>query len=184
MLIHKLLMPLLGFVLFLFLFSCKQNRDYSKEVAQLDSLAIILAESEKILLSADTLLFKRNLDSFVSLRSVSGKISGDTIHKAMAMFLLSVYKHSGNILNFLQNKSYLQKAITESKRRISDLKHDLINNLIEQKKAVDYLINETNAASQISEMIKKSIATANSSAAKLDSMRTQIIYLSDSLKLK
>lgn len=158
--------------------------DYSKEVTQLDSLTTMLVESEKILSASDTVSLKRILDAFATVRSASQKISGDTIHKKTAMFLLSVYEHSQNILNFLQNKSYLQQTITESKKRINNLKHDLTNNLIEKQKSFDYLLNETNTATKIHEMIKNLLASANASAAKLDSMRIQIIYLPDSLNLK
>ena len=110
-----------------------------------------------------------------------GKISKDTVKKKTALFLSDAYEQSGNILNLLGNKKFLEKAINDSKKQIDDLKHDLNENLIEKNKSDGYVVNEINASRKISDAANKAIEKAKTSVAKLDSMKTRILFLADSL---
>lgn len=171
--------------LFLLFFSCKQKIDYSKEITRLDSAVAVLTSAEQILHSADTAFLKRTMDSAaVKLSRISEKIKHDTLDKPVAMFLSNAYDHSGNILNFLENRNHLQRAVLESKNRMSNLKHDLAEDLIEQNKSAAYIVSEISAAAKISDMIKSSVNNASVSSAKLDSMQSQIAQFADSIYSK
>ena len=102
----------------------------------------------------------------------------------MAIFLSGACEQSGNILNLLDNQKYLERAIKESIQRITDLKHDLTEDLIEKNKSAEYIANEVNASEKISNAVSKAIERAKTSSIKLDSIKTQIVFLSDSLKSK
>ncbi|MBI3503088.1 MAG: hypothetical protein HY063_14980 [Bacteroidetes bacterium] len=176
---------LTAYCLLAFFISCKQKTDYSKEISRIDSANNILAETEKVLESADTNSFRANYNSsFLQLHSIYEKLAKDTINKKTAMFLSDASECSGNILNLLDNKKYLERAIKESEHRISDLKHDLKEDLIEKNKSQEYIVNEMNAAGKISNVIQRTIEKAKIASAKLDSMKTQITFLADSLNLR
>jgi cell division septum initiation protein DivIVA len=112
------------------------------------------------------------------------KLSKDTVKKKTATFLTDAYEQSGNISNLLNNKKYLERAMKESGQRISDLKHDLNENLIEKNKSAEYIVHELNASGKICDVVNKAIERAKTSSAKLDSMKTRIIFIADSLKLR
>lgn len=100
------------------------------------------------------------------------------------MFLSDAYQQSGNILNLLDNKKHLERVISEGQQRINDLKHDLTEDLIEKNKSAEYIVNEMNVSRKIYEAVSQAIEKAKSSATKLDSLKTQIIALADSLNRK
>lgn len=171
--------------LFAVLPSCKQKTDYSKEISQLDSAEIVLTKAEKNLLSVDTNTLRSSYNfAKEKLQLISEIISKDTIKKKTAIFLSDIYVHSGNILNLLDNKKYLERAVKESQQRISDLKHDLTEGLIEKNKSAEYIVNEVNSLEKIYEAVNKAIEKAKSGATELDSLKTQIIALADSLNLR
>jgi hypothetical protein len=173
------------FILVFAIISCKQKTGYTKEISSLDSVETILAGTEKILLSVDTGSLRTSYNSTKgNLHAIMEKISGDTVKKKTAMFLTSAYEYSGNMLNLLNNKKFMERAVSESRQRISDLKHDLNENLIEKNKSAEYVVHELNASGKIYDAVNKAIERARSSSAKSDSMKTQIAFIADSLKLK
>ena len=115
------------------------------------------------------------------LHAISEKLSKDTVKKKTAIFLSDSFEQLGNILNLLDNRKYLEKAINESKQRIRDLTHDLNEDLIEKNKSGEYVVNEMNASEKISNTVKRSVEKANTSCVKLDSMKSQIAFFADSL---
>ncbi|MBI4947839.1 MAG: hypothetical protein HY840_15725 [Bacteroidetes bacterium] len=164
------------------LFSCKQKTDYSKEISRLDSAVAVLAGAEKNLVSVDTNKLRTSFNSTKNdLQTIMEKISKDTVKKKTAMFLTSAYKQSENIINLLNNKNFIERAIHESQQRINDLKHDLNANLIEKNKSAKYLVHELNASGKIYDLATNSLEKAQSASAKLDSMQTKITFLADSL---
>ncbi|MEK6616958.1 MAG: hypothetical protein AABZ32_12790 [Bacteroidota bacterium] len=165
--------------------SCKNKTDYSKEISLLDSAVVKLKEAETFFLSADTGSLRSVYDfSQEKLKMISEKIAKDTVKKKTAVVVSDAYQQSGNIRNLLDNKKYLERAIKESQQRISDLKHDLTEDFIEKNKSTEYILNEMNASQKIYETIRKAIEKAKASATKLDSLKTQISFIADSLKSK
>ena len=165
--------------------SCKQKTDYSVEISRLDSAASELVSAEKTFLSLDTNSLRSAYDSTLGkLRMISAEISGDTVNKETAIFLSDAYEQTGNISTVLNNKKYFGRALQDGQQRISDLKHDLQEDLIEKNKSAAYVVNEMNASQKISEAVNNAIVKAKISSAKLDSMKTQILFLSDSLNLR
>mgnify|MGYP001609428544 FL=1 len=141
--------------------SCKQKTDYSKEISRLDSAGIILAEAEKNLFSVDTGTLRSSYNSVSgNLNIIIEKISKDTVKKKTAMFLSDAYQQSGNILNLLDNKKHLERALSEGQQRINDLKHDLTEDLIEKNKSAEYIVNEINASQKLYEAVNKAIEKA------------------------
>lgn len=169
----------------LFFSSCKQKTDYSKEISRLDSALVKLKETEKNFLSSDTNSF-RSVYNFSQgkLHLISEKIAKDTVKKKTAMFLSEAYEYTGNLQNLLDNKKFLERAMNEGQQRINDLKHDLTENLIEKNKSAQYIVNEINASQKISDAVNKAIEKAKSSSMKLDSLKTEIIHIADSLNLR
>lgn len=161
--------------------SCKQKTDYSKEISRLDSASMVLAIAEKTLLVVDTNRLSSSYNAFTENLHV---LSKDTVKKITALLLSVAYEQSGNIHNLLANKKNLERAIAESKQRIKGLKHDLAENLIEKNKSAEYIVNELNSAAKICDTVNRSIEKTKSSEIKLDSMKTQITFLVDSLKAK
>ena len=162
--------------------SCKQKTDYSKEISRLDSAVVKLKETEKVFLSVDTNSLKNIYNSSQEkLHLITDKISKDTVKKKTAMFLSEAYSYTGNLQNLLDNKKFMERALKDGEQRISDLKHDLTEDLIEKNKSAEYIVNELNVTQKICDVVNKSIENAKSSSAKLDSMKTQIIFLADSL---
>ena len=169
----------------LFLFSCKQKTDYTKEILRLDSALTVLTGADKILSSVDTSELRTSYNSTAKdLHGIMEKLSKDTVKKKTAQFLSDAYERSGNILNLLSNKKFLERAIVESKQRISDLKHDLNENLIEKNRSAEYIVHELNASGKINDMVSQVIERAKLSSVKLDSMKARIIFIADSLKSK
>ena len=100
------------------------------------------------------------------------------------MLLSEAYRHSGNIRILLNNTKCLINAIDETKQRISNLKHDLNKNLIEKNKSAKYVVKEISASEKIYATAADIIEKTKSSVIKMDSLKTQIIALADSLTLK
>ena len=175
---------LLSIVYFLLAFSsCKNKTDYSKEISRLDSAVAKLKEAEKVFLSVDTNSLKNIYNSSQEkLHLITDKISKDTVKKKTAMFLSEAYSHTGNLHNLLENKKFMERALKDGEQRISDLKHDLTEDLIEKNKSTEYIVNELSASQKIYDVVNKAIKNAKSSSSKLDSMKTQIIFLADSVK--
>jgi hypothetical protein len=165
--------------------SCNTQTDYTKEIYRLDSAEIMLNESEKIIMSADTNSFRVSYNVVSeNLHTIVEKLAEDTVNKKTALLLSNAYKQLGSILNLLNNKKYLEQFIRETKQRIHNLKHDLSENLIEKNKAQEYVVNEMNEAQKIHHLITTSVEKAKVSAAKLDSLKTEINFLADSLSEK
>jgi len=55
-------------------------------------------------------------------------------------------------------------------------------NLIEKNKVAEYIVNEMNASHKIYETVNKAIANAKSSVKKLDSLKTELTHITDSLQ--
>ena len=115
---------------------------------------------------------------------ISQKLSGDTVRKKAALLLSDAYEQEGNLSNLLENNKYLHRAVMEGMQRISDLKHDLAEDVVEKNKAAEYIVNELNASQKVCEIINNTIAKAKKSSIKLDSLKTKIIFLADSLTSK
>lgn len=165
--------------------SCKQKTNYSKEIIRLDSAETVLAAAAKNLLSLDTSRLRTSYYSAEEkLRLISEKIFKDTVKKRTAMLLSDAYEQTGNIRNLLDNKKQLERAVSEGQQRMKDLKHDLSEDLIEKNKSAAYVVNEMNASQKIYEAVNKTIEKAKSSVIKLDSIKTQILFLADSVQSK
>lgn len=178
------LFSLLLFSLFIaFIPSCKQKWDYTKEIVQLDSTSTILQSLEKNLLAIDTGYLRSSFDSAAHyLSTIKEKCFNDTVQKNTAIFLSDVYECSGNICYVLDSSKWLEKIINESIQRVNNLKYDLAQNLIEKNNAKEYVAYELKAANKMSESIVRAIEKANVCCVKLDSMKTQIIFMADSLQ--
>ena len=175
-------LPPVAYCLLAVSFSCKQKTDYSKELYSLDSASVKLKEAEAIFLSADTGSFRTAyIFSKEKLAVISEKITKDTLNKSAALFLSDAFEQTGNVRNVLDNRLFLERAIREGQQRISDLKHDLEADLIDKNKSAEYIVNEVNASKKVFEMVNRTIANAKTSAARLDSMKTEITHLADSL---
>lgn len=171
------------FSIFYYLFSsCEPKPDYSAEISQLDSAGALTEEAEKILFSSDTHSLRTAYNSTAqNLNNIIQKLAGDTVKKKMGIFLTDAFQQSGNIINLLDMSDYLKKSVTESEQRIKNLKHDLLKNLIEQDRVREYVEHEIVASKKIHGLVTNSVARAKLSAAKLDSLKTKIIALADSL---
>ena len=75
----------------------------------------------------------------------------------------------------------LNARLRANRQRMNDLKHDLSEGLIEKNKSLEYVVNELNASHKISEVVNKAAQDAKTSSVKLDSMKTVIKALVDSL---
>ena len=165
--------------------SCKQKTDHAKEIARLDSAAVLLKEAAKVCSSVDTSALRASfLSAKEKLQLIRQKIASDTLEKKVVLLLSEGYEHAGNLMNLLDNKKYLARAIGEGEQRIGDLKHDLAEDLIEKNKAGEYVVNEMKASLRISEIVNKAIENAKTSERKLDSLKTEITHLADSLQSK
>ncbi len=133
-----------------------------------------------LLVDANSIRIVYNL-SREKLDSITEKISKDTVKKKTAIFLSEAYGYAGNLQNFLDNKKFMERAIKEGQQRINDLKHDLTEDLIEKNKSAAYIVNEINASQKICDVVNNAIERAKTSAAKLDSMKTEITFIADSL---
>jgi len=60
----------------------------------------------------------------------------------------------------------------------------LTEDLIEKNKSAEYIVNEINASQKIYEAVNKAIENAKMASLKLDSLKTQIIALADSINGK
>ena len=165
--------------------SCKQKTDHAKEIARLDSAGVLLKQAAQACSSVDTSALRTSFFSAnEKLQLIRQKIASDTLEKNIALILSEGYEHTGNLINLLDNKKYLARAIGEGEKRISDLKHDLAEDLIEKNKAGEYVVNEMNASLRISELVNKTIESAKTSMIKFDSLKIEITHLADSLQSK
>ncbi|MFH1004758.1 MAG: hypothetical protein V1781_04585 [Bacteroidota bacterium] len=180
----KILLYVSTILIFLFS-SCNEKPDCSKEISHLDSAEIVLDNAKKNLLLVDTNYIRTFYNSTAdNLHVIMKKISGDTINKITIMFLSDAYQQSENIFNLLNNIQYLVSAISETKQRISNLKHDLNKNLIEKTKFSEYVVSEMNISKKIYDTVNNVVIKTKSSITKLDSLKAQITALADSLILK
>lgn len=172
-------------LLLLLLFSCKQKWDYSGEISRLDSAATELIEAKKHFLSVDTIAVRAKfLFAKEKIHSISENISKDTIRKEMALFLSATYEEIGDMQNLLENKKYLERALDETRQRISDLQHDLKEGLVEKEKAAEYIAAEINTSEKLSGTITTAVNKAKTSFTKLDSLSDRLLFLADSLTKK
>lgn len=163
--------------------SCKQKTDYSKEISSLDSAFVKLKEAENIFLSADTNSFRSVYNFYQEkFHLIRKKISKDTVKKNTAVFLSDTYEQTGNLQNLLDNKKFFERALREGRQRINDLKHDLTEDLIEKNKSAVYVINEITASQKITAAVNRVIEKAKTAAAKLDSLKTEIVQIADSVQ--
>ena len=165
--------------------SCKQKTDYSKEIAQLDSALVKLNAAGTVFLAIDTNAL-RTSDLFFKekLRMIREKLSGDTVKKITAQFLSEAYEQEGYLANMMDNKKFLARAIEEGRKRMLGLKHDLGEDLIEKNKAAIYIVTELGSSEKICDAMNGAIEKAKSATARLDSMKTRVIFLADSLGSK
>jgi hypothetical protein len=162
--------------------SCKPKTDYSNEISRLDSALQNLKEAEIAFLSADTNSLRRAYDfSSQTLHQIGEKINKDTLQKNTALVLADAYEHVSHLQNMLENKPFFKRALTEGEERITNLKHDLAEDLHEKNKSMEYVVNEINASQKLSEAVNKTIEKAKTAVSQLDSMKTQLTFLSDSL---
>ncbi len=176
---------LTSYCLLVFTSSCKPKTDYTKEIARLDSAATALKNAEINFISADTNAFRSAFAfSQKKLQFISEKVSKDTVKKKLAILLSDAYEHTGNLQNILENKKFLQRALTEGRQRINDLKHDLAADLIEKNKSLEYVVNEIESSRKLSEAANKTVEKAKTAMLKLDSLKTKITALADSLNSK
>ena len=181
----RLLLSLLAIILWAFFFSCKQKNDHSKEIGRLDSALINLKEAERDFFSADTTSMRTSFNFAAGkLHVIANKIAKDTLKKNTVSFLSNAFEHTGNLQNLLDNKKFWERALKESAQKIDDLKHDLKEDLIENNKSQEYIANEINTSKKICETVGRTINKAKSSVVQLDSMKTALIHLSDSLQSK
>ena len=152
-------------------------------IFRLDSASSALILTERNLLLVDTNNLSKAYDTISSkLHKLTEKLLKDTVNKKTAVLLSISYEETANIQNLLANKKNLTRIITESKQRINNLKHDLKDNLIEENKSNEYVINEINSTGKISYTVNKAIKKAHISFNKLDSLKTELTFLEDSLK--
>ena len=171
------------YVWIFFFTSCKQKTDYSKEITSLDSALVKLKKAELQFLSADTVSIQGSYEfTKEKLHEIAEKLSKDTVKKKTATLLASTYEQTGNLQNLLDNKKYILRAINEARQRISNLEHDLKEDLIEKNKSTEYVTDEINTSEKIIQVAGNTFEKAKCSVLKLDSLKTPIISLSDSLK--
>ncbi len=169
----------------LLVISCKQKTDHSHEISRLDSASAITESAEKFLLSVDTVSLRATYNIVQQdLNTIMTKISSDTVQKKTALFLAEAYDQVGSIINLLSNKKFLEKAMNDSRKQISDLKHDLAEDLIEKNKSGAYIVNEINASAKISDATNRAVQRAKEAVVKLDSLKTRIVSFADSLRAK
>ena len=145
---------------------------------QLDSTSNVLVSAEKNLLAIDTSYFRASYNSTAQyLSSIKERYFNDTVEENTAIFLSDVYTCSGRIHYLLDSSNSLEGIISVSKRRISDLKHDLEQNVVENNNAKKYVAYELNVAQKTTESIVIAIEKAKLSSIKLDSMKTRIMEI-------
>lgn len=165
--------------------ACKQKPDYSKDIANLDSALLELAVIHKALTEVDTVKISSLIsETDAKLKPVSAQLSSDTIRKVQALFLSDCFGAEQRLEQAMENRKYYLTALTDAKKRIENLEHDLMKNVIEENKARGYIVNELNALSKLrgsaADMHDKMITTA----AMLDSLQPKITAFADSLQSK
>ncbi|HET7819765.1 MAG TPA: hypothetical protein VFL70_10700 [Bacteroidia bacterium] len=174
-----------AFLITLLLASCNSPYDYTKEIVLLDSASAKLKEAEKAILNLDTISLKSSYSfSINTLQSISEKIAHDTLNKTTAVVLNNAFEQTKNLENLFDNKKFLSRALSEGYKRIENLKHDLQNDLIEKKLSDEYIKNEINSSEKLNDLVTTSITKAKIAVIKLDSLKTGITSLADSLASK
>lgn len=165
--------------------SCKPAPDYSRDIARLDSAllerAVIYNAWKYIDTSAILALISKTEEK---LSPVSEKLKADTILKTQALFLSDCYQTKDHLKQALENRKYFAEELEKNRQRIENLEHDLMENLLEENKAREYVVNELNALEELTGMASSAFSNMQVSAAALDSLQGKITAFADSLQTK
>lgn len=165
--------------------SCKPRTDFSKEISSLDSAkAVLTATREKLssVRSPDS-----NATGFLSasIKEIRSLQASDTVNKETAVLLAELSGLKGILIGLKRYRENYIRAAEESLKRAGALQHDLIENLIEDdNKSREYIVHEAKALEKIIAGLKLIIEMNAVSVHKLDSLKTRITLISDSLKVK
>lgn len=168
--------------------SCKQKNDYSWEFSRLDSASQALnftqAGFRNFIRSDSSAIASGSMAASQSVLEITQLLSSDTINKNLAVFLseLSAIKESLTLIQ--ENAPYYSQAIDTSIKQIHVLRTDLEKDLIEKNKALAYVVNEIAAATKLMHGLNQLTEKTRLALHKLDSLKPQIIVITDSLKSK
>ena len=140
---------------FIYLGTSCQRTDYSKEIAQVDSLSAVV---ERYLFQVDSLDSMQIEEYFVFLKEDTKWIQDSLAKEYMkdaSIFLLKVRTADKLSKSFPQIYVKLKRELKYSQSQLADLKKDLSNASIEPEKAKGYLATESMAADNLGQQHSK-----------------------------
>jgi hypothetical protein len=163
------------------IFSCKKT-DLLYETSQLDSAIVKIDSSEKILAMVDTVKLDGCLSKIKSDVDFIQQNYKDTMEKQLAMELAHYSYIRKPLLNMRNAYNFLRQAVGYSREQMKNLKHDMSNNLLEEKQAKEYFEQENEAAQKI---LKTAVELKNTETEKLsicDSLTPKVEQIISGIK--
>lgn len=142
----------------LFLASCA-GKDYTAELEKIDSLKMVLDETELMLkeIKIDSLrsmhdVFKKNAADIKNHYYKDNQTNWEIITRYTAM-----KKPFRNVVEYYDN---IKSELDYSHQQLDSLYHDLQYNLLPEELAHEYLTDEKNAIGELHSIVSKNLATS------------------------
>jgi len=167
---------LLSLLLVATIFSCRNS--FEAEHQQIVDLQTTIDEAEKVLLAIDT------VETFTMVREFKQELwrfgaKYDSLDKEAAFKMADYYANKKSLYFLYDNYAVFVKEIDLSRKQLLNLKKDLDNNIIDQKKFEEYLITEKNMIVSLDEKIKNS---AKSIVISMDRIKASKVEVKEILK--
>ena len=171
-----------GIILLFFLTDgCKPGEDHRQEILQLDSALNALASYETKFLATDTSLMQAKAQRADSSLQ---RIGTDTLKRSRALSVMNAFEQVTYLKNLIDNHAFMTRALSEERKQLLDLKHDLDADLIEKNKAGEYVVKELQATKKLTEAVDRMVSKAEKAVTALDTLNQQLDHLADSLSKK
>lgn len=169
----KLLYFFAGLTVLICANSCKENI-YHTEVATLDSLAVVLENAEKSMMSIDSVETDKAYTEIISnLKLIQSELK-DTITRDDAL-LLSDYREIRKTLGrFNEGKNKLKSEVPFTKEQLSNLSKDLKKGLVPEDKVKEYYMVEFTEAVKLQQEMESTVTSVINSLNKYNKLKPEV----------
>lgn len=164
--------------------SCNRT-NYKKQITEIDSLFVILGNTEAQLKSLDSAKVFEYQKNSVELLSNFDESVEDTLDLQTAV-LVSDYAYVKKVLSKFKNeqKEEFEKDLIFSNKQLTRLKNDLEHNALPDDSVEYYLISEAKAVESLNKMVDKTVQNVNMQLERYDSLHPMVVNIANEFTSK
>lgn len=163
--------------------ACNQTH-YEKQIREIDSLFVVMDETEAQLRSLDSIRIVTYQKSSTDLLKNFDQSVEDTLDLETAI-LVSGYAYVKKVLTKYQNsKPDFEKDLVFNRKQLSRLKSDLEHNAIPEDSVEFYLNMEANAVTSLNKLVVSTVENVNMQFERYDSLHPLVVNIAKDLNLE